>query len=195
MKIIFVAMMCIVLDASQCFAISGGPVYTDSATVVGTYAGVMQPTATTDDCGQNSLGVFSVGVPQTGLSSGAFVMFSQGRVFTGTVRGTGDPGQAALRAVLDATFDFTVTRTIVNPFSGEITTTTTAVTATANGILDAAITHSSRSFSTASTRLRGSATLDISQGQVDSANQPIPTCRMNLSVIGFKQSDTAPAGT
>jgi hypothetical protein len=43
-----------------------------------------------------------------------------------------------------------------------------------------------------STRLVGSATIDISQGQVDAALEPIITCHMMLRVSGFKQTDTAP---
>ncbi len=194
MRILFAALMCIVFGASECLALSGGPVYPGASTVVGTYAGVLQPTQATDACGANSLGVFSIGVPKTGIASGAFVMFSQGRVFSGTVRGTADSGRSTLKGILEATFNFTVTRTFFNPVTGETTTTTTEVTAQANGNLDTKITDS-RDSSFSATRLNGDARLDISQGRVNNDNSPSVSCSMDLGVIGFKQSDAEPASS
>src|SRR5947209_18393795 len=121
MKVLLAALMCLVFMITQSFAISGGPPYPGSTNVVGVYAGVMKPkkvptTCATDPttcpdnppgCSANSLGVFSVGVPNSGLATGTFVMFSQGRVFSGTVQGTADPGKATLKAVLSASFNFT----------------------------------------------------------------------------------------
>jgi hypothetical protein len=221
MKILLACLMCLVLGATECFAISGGPVFPGGTNVVGTYAGVMKTSrfcvvcendqetqikckdlqsylqehpgaipgscSLQPDCSANSLGVFSVGVPSSGIATGTFVMFSQGRVFTGTIRGTADPGRATLTGVLDATFDFTLTRTFVNPITGEVTTTTTQVTASANGNL--------RTRISSALRLAGTATLNISQGQVDGANEPVVTCEMTLRVSGFKQSNTAPGST
>ncbi|MEO5719901.1 MAG: hypothetical protein ABIR71_00340 [Chthoniobacterales bacterium] len=192
MKILLASLMCLVLTAAQSFALSGGPPYPGTtANVVGTYAGVIRPLATTDPCGANSIAVFSIGVPQTGVSSGTFVTFAQGRVFTGTLRGTADPGRATLAAILNATFNFGVIT--IDPSTG--TPTTVMVTASANGILDARITTASRSFGPAATRLTGEARLDISHGQLNPDLTPRVTCEINLSVIGFKQSNTAPINT
>jgi hypothetical protein len=186
--------MCLVLAAAQCFAISGGPNYGGSLNVVGTFGGVMEPSLRTpaDDCSANSIGVFSVGVPSTGIASGTFVMFAQGRIFSGTIEGTADPGKARLAGILHATFDFTVTEHFFNPVTGETTTTATDVTAEANGKLDTKISGASSQFSAvAATRLSGSATLNISQGQVNRDLSPHVTCEMELIVTGFKQSTTA----
>jgi hypothetical protein len=203
MKILLACLMCPVLVASECFAISGGPVFPGNVNVAGTYAGVIKrPSDTppavlvcpppTSGCSSNSLGVFSVGVPASGISSGTFVMFSQGRIFTGTIRGTADPGLAKLTGVLNATFDFT--ETFVNP---DGTTTVVTVTASANGNLKTRITagssHSGLSTTTA-IRLAGTATLNIDHGELNSANEPCVTCFMTLKVVGFKQTNTAPAG-
>ncbi len=194
MNSVLASLMCMILVASQAFAVSGGPVYPGSRNVVGTFAGVMQPNLETNACGSNSLGVFSVGVPQNGLATGAFVMFSQGRVFSGTVRGTADPGRGTLKAVLDATFDFTLT-TIVRDELGVPTTITTDITASANGSLNTRITNSGDStFGVSATRLSGTALLNISQGQVDQSNDPIVSCEMDLTVVGFKQSNTTSSG-
>jgi hypothetical protein len=194
MKIVLACLMCVLLSASECFAISGGPVFNTSINVVGTYAGVIKiphpnaPPSDIPDCAKNSLGVFSVGVPTTGIASGDFVMFSQGRIFTGTIRGTADPGRAKLIGVLNATFDFTVT--IIG------TDQTIDVTAEANGSLKTTISNVSSQAAlgaTTATRLTGTATLAINHGEVDFANEPIITCEMTLRVVGFKQSSVAPA--
>src|SRR6266404_1277021 len=106
MRVLLAALMCLVFTITQAFAISGGPPYPGATNVVGVYAGVMKPkfpstcpadpTTCPDDpptCSANSLGVFSVGVPDSGLATGTFVMFSQGRVFSGSIQGTADPGK------------------------------------------------------------------------------------------------------
>jgi hypothetical protein len=197
MKILLACLMCLVLGASECFAISGGPVFGSGINVVGTYAGVIKarradappsdqfPPDSPPSCSLNSLGVFSVGVPSSGISSGTFVMFSQGRVFTGTIRGMADPGQAKLTGVLNATFDFTVTNPNTNP------PTTTMVTASANGNLKTKISNVSSQAGITGVRLAGTATLGIDQGHVDLGLEPIITCQMTLKVVGFKQSNTA----
>ena len=222
MKVRLAALMCLVFMITQSFAISGGPPYPGSTNVVGVYAGVMKPkkvpaTCATDPttcpdsppgCSANSLGVFSVGVPNSGLATGTFVMFSQGRVFNGNIQGTADPGKdtnsARLSAVLSATFNYTLT---FPPTPCPVPTPAPActpssfsqeVTASANGTLDAHIKNQlSRSLLGAnSVRLVGSATIDISQGQVSAATlEPIVTCHMMLKVTGFKQTDTAPTST
>ena len=179
MKIVLTCLMCFVLGASESFAIDGGPVYPGGTNVVGTYAGVIDRVVTDSplDCGANSIGVFSVGVPKTGISSGTFVMFSQGRTFTGTIQGVADPGKSTLKGVLSATFNFTVTQTIINPVTGVPTTTTTDVTAGANGSLKTQIASGvDLTFGVTATRLRGTATLSIDMGQLNADLTPLVVC-------------------
>jgi len=213
-----------ILPLSQAFAISGGPVYPGGTNVVGTYAGVLKPgciackdgkqtivkckelgdfltehpnyTDCSDPfgCSANSLGVFSIGVPTTGTSTGTFVMFAQGRVFNGTVSGTADPGTSRLRGVLSATFNFTLSEKGKDKDGNDIILTS-EVTAMANGNLNTKIatTSSSTTSDVTATRLSGTATLDISHGFVDPGTlEPIVTCEMNLVANGFKQSSSAP---
>jgi hypothetical protein len=208
--------LCSIFLVAETFAISGGPPYPGSTNIVGVYAGVLkQPMDTPVDphdgcsasapgCSANSLGVFSVGVRNSGLASGTFVMFSQGRVFNGTIQGTADPGKdpnrATLNAVLSASFNFTLTETTPCPIptpapSCTPSSTTQQVTASANGTLDAHIkSQLSRALLGAtSVRLVGSATIDISQGEVDVVTlEPCTSCHMTLVVRGFKQTDAAP---
>src|SRR5947207_13832016 len=163
MKGLLGCLLCLVFTITQAFAISGGPPYPGATNVVGVYAGVMKPKkvpatcpadpSTCPDsppgCSANSLGVFSVGVPNSGTATGTFVMFSQGRVFNGTIKGTADPGKdansARLNAVLSATFNYTLT---FPPTPCPVPTPAPActpssfsqeVTASANGTLDAHI--------------------------------------------------------
>ena len=195
MKILLGCLMCVVLAASECFAISGGPVFDSGVNVVGTYAGVIRarplnappsekfPDDFPPGCSFNSLGVFSVGVPASGIATGDFVMFSQGRVFTGTIRGTADPNTAKLTGVLNATFDFTVSI----PGGDSID-----VTAEANGHLKTTISNRSNAAAgTTAIRLAGTAKLNINQGEVNADLSPHTTCEMTLKVKGFKQSSTA----
>jgi hypothetical protein len=214
MKEILAALMCFVFALTQAFAISGGPPYPGSTNIVGVYAGVMKRpvgadsvngcSTYTSDCAANSLGVFSVGVPTSGTATGTFVMFSQGRVFNGTIQGTADPGKdansARINAVLSASFNFTVTGTpCPDPTpSPSCTVSSEEVTASANGSLNAHIkSELSRTFlGGTSVRLVGLATIDISQGHVDKDTlEPCVTCHMTLTVRGFKQTDTAPTSS
>jgi hypothetical protein len=147
-------------------------------------------------CSANSLGVFSIGVPTSGTSTGTFVMFAQGRVFNGTVSGTADPGTSRLRAVLTARFDFTLSKESTDK-DGNPVILTEQITALANGNLNTKITSgsSSNSSNSTATRLSGNATVDISQGQVNPDLSPHVTCEMSLVVNGFKQSNSEPTGT
>ena len=214
MKVLLGFLMCLVLTIAQTFAISGGPWGRNQLVVTGVYAGVMKPKkvpatcpadpSTCPDsppgCSANSLGVFSVGVPTSGLATGTFVMFSQGRVFSGTIQGNADPGKATLTAVLSASYNFTVT---FGPTPCPIPTPAPActpsafteqVTATADGNLNTHITTqlSRESLGATATRLVGSATIDISHGEVNPDLSPFVNCHMELKVSGFKQSETPP---
>ena len=126
------------------------------------------------DCSANSQGIFSITVPDTGTSTGTFVMFSQGRVFSGNIQGTADSGTLKMSGVLHATYDFTVHKD----------TGDEDVTAEANGSLNAKITNRASK----GIRLNGFATVDLSQGMVTGDDfLPVVTCHIPLSVFGFKQ--------
>jgi hypothetical protein len=199
-KALFGSLLCLVLATSECFALSGGPVYGGGkANVVGTYAGVLQGAFDpTNPISSNSIGIFSLGIPKTGTGGGNFVMFAQGRTFTGTVRGVGDAAKASLKAILTATFNYNLTVGVTDPVTGVFTLQTVPVTASVNGSMNAQVktTRSSSIFtSTGATRLKGDAVLNIDQGEVANNGQPILTGVLALGVTGFKQSDTATAVT
>lgn len=190
MKALLGSLLCLVLGAAQSFAISGGPPYPGSGTnITGTYAGVLQGQFDpTNPASSNSIGVFSVGVPRSGISTGTFVMFSRGRVFSGTIRGNGDPDSASLRGILNATFNYNLF--VRNATTGAVDTI--SVTSSANGPINANVIAPRRSgFATAATRVTGEASLSINGGFVDNNGNPVISSILLLSVSGFKQSDSA----
>jgi hypothetical protein len=196
MKALFGCLLCLVFTASQCFALRGGPPYPIGSNIVGTYAGTLQPAfcpvPDPAQCpGLNSIGVFSLGVPQTGTSTGRFIMFSRGRVFTGSITAVADRDRGSLQGVLDASFNFNIQRTELDP-NGRPIVVSIPVTASANGPIDANVTGPRRNrTSTGAARLAGNATLSISGGFVNGSNgDPIITSTLPLTVTGFKQSDT-----
>lgn len=196
MKILFASLMCLILGASECFAIAGGPVYPGSTNLVGTYAGVLQGTFDpTNPTSSNSVGVFSLGVPSTGSAKGPFVMFARGRMFSGTIQGTADPNKSSIKGILAATFNFTISQPTTDS-AGNTTILSIPVTATVNGSMNANVTtaRSSGFSSVANTILRGGAILYIEQGRVSSNGDPIIDSVLSLSVSGFKQSNTAVTG-
>lgn len=191
MKAILGSLLCFVLFASECFALSGGPQYGGGTNIVGSYAGVLQPAFDpTDPFSSNSLGVFTLIVPGVGESSGNFMMFSRGRAFSGTIQGVTDPNTAKISALLDATFSYTVTY-VTTDDTGALTTVTVDVTATVNGPLTATI-KPTRSLTASSTeKIRGTATAFISNGGVEPNGDPTIDGTLACDVIGFKQSSTA----
>lgn len=193
MKALFGSLLCLVLATSQAFALKGGPDYGGGGTnIVGRYAGVLQGLFDpTDPRSSNSIGLFSVGVPQTGLSSGTFLMFAQGRVFSGTINGTADPNSSTVKGILRATYDFSVTYAVPGE-NGAVTLETVQITASVNGNLDAKVkTGSGFGAPVSATLLQGDATLYIDQGEVDGDNGPVITSILLMTVNGFKQSNTA----
>jgi hypothetical protein len=96
---------------TQVWALSGGPVFAGAQqSLTGTYAGVIIPSlegaesldADVDPAtlfGANSLGVFTIGVPNIGLAEGAVVLFFEGSFFTGGLIGVADPDKRKLFGV------------------------------------------------------------------------------------------------
>lgn len=224
MRALLACLLCFVLLESQALAVHTHGDLGNSVPVVGTYSGVLLPpgsaflsdfagsetsssdstssdTTSTDSTlgGANSIGVFNLAVPDTGLATGAFLAFSGGRVFTGTIDGLADPDTDNLLAVLQATFDFTISVSVTSTTASSSTTTINSVpvTATLTGSLQATIVPPTLDFSTTAgslARLIGTAHLDVNFGNVDTATfAPIISDSIDFIVDGFKQSETAVA--
>ena len=198
MKSLFGALLCFVLAQTQAWAISGGPIYPGSKTsVVGTYAGVLSPAFCAEpnpaNCpALNSIGVFSLAVPDTGNGTGAFTMFARGRVFTGTITANADPKNGSVQGIVEARYNFNIQHVEVD-ILGESHVVSVPVTATVNGPVKAKIsTSANHSSATSAVRLTGDATMFVSGGFVNgSTGEPIIDATLSLKVNGFKQSSTA----
>jgi len=179
-------------QVSPVFAKRGGPDVAGETNVdtIGTFAGVLIPTAdATTGTSSNSIGLFSLGVPDVGVAQGAFVCFIEGNAFNGTITGIADPLDGQLVGILDATS----TTTIFNPLDP----TGPGFVVTAQGQVEAQIRETVSfnnlgalsTFSFATTRLEGLATLDVSF-EVDANGNPVVTNSVDFVVDGFKQSST-----
>ena len=123
------------------------------------------PTASPED--RNSLGVFSVTVPQGGLGTGAFVLFSHGQTYVGAISAEADPTRARVAGVL----------------TGLLSTST--LTTNLNGKMNASAVHfNSAPFSSVGVQLKGHAMLDFE----DSATPDVIVRTESMRVQGFKQS-------
>jgi hypothetical protein len=161
-------------SAIALYATSGGPQYPVDTDLSGSYSGVMKPrradatptpSASPED--HNSLGVFSVTVPQSGLGNGAFVLFSHGEIYSGSISAEADPTRASLNGVLTSS------------------SSTSAATNELNGKMDARAQHTiDTPFSSVGVQLRGHAFLDFE----DSAAPDVVVRSETMRVRGFKQS-------
>ncbi|HEX8309698.1 MAG TPA: hypothetical protein VF614_00175 [Chthoniobacteraceae bacterium] len=175
---------------SQSWALSGGPVYAGSQqSLVGTYAGALLPSdggedegetatpgeegAAVDETTVNGLGLFTLSVPSSGLGTGTFVYFSEGRTFTGTITGLADPDKGELIGLLKGQFDIVVDNIqIDDDFFGDASLVQTRPGGFANGQIRASFEGGGVNFSSTGTtgggglRLDGTAQVEISEPQV-----------------------------
>ena len=108
MKALFGCLLCLVFASSQSYAISGGPFQGPGRiSVTGTYSGVMLPSKTFSP-GANSIALFTMNIPSTGLASGTVVIFGAGLTFTGDIQASADPDTAKVTGEIDATSTVTV---------------------------------------------------------------------------------------
>ena len=177
MKILLAALMCLVLTTAECFALSGGPPYPGAGNFVGQYAGVLTR------MGSNSLGVFTLGVPNTGTATGRFIMFTNGVLFRGAIEGVADPNTRRLNALVNAS----QTRMVQTVTSGGTVVITEVVVSILDGQIIANFTRRGNSSSVSSTLLRGTGEFSQHAPTVDTG-LPMPPFMVN----GFKQSNAPP---
>ena len=212
MKKLFPLLLSYVLMATQCYAISGGPNYGGgrSVNVVGAYSGTILGVSETDSSqgpaipgeapgtvpagngtvASNALGLFDLTVPGVSTATGAFVLFASGRVFGGTISASVDPDTAKLSGVLNGSYAFSITT-----FNATGTAQSTAVTASAVGLINANIRATGvSSFTTA--RLTGTASLEVNFGEIDpNTLAPVIAQTIAFTVSGFQQTNMAQAAS
>lgn len=208
MKPLFPLLLSYVLMTSQTFAISGGPVFTNtSASVPGIYSGVLQgvsestgggaggapaipgdpvtPVDGASGTASNAIGLFDLTVPATSLATGTFLLFADGTVFGGTIDASGDLDSGEIKGILQGDYTFNTGATDATGVA-----TTVAVNAQARGRLDAQVSSTTALGATSLARLIGTADLGISFGDVDPQTfQPITNRTISFDVTGYKQSN------
>ncbi len=192
MKQILSLLLAFVFVQTQCWALSGGPVYPgNSASVSGTYAGVLLPSG----LGANALGLFVIESPDSGLATGDFVFFASGSTFRGTILGIIDPDSRKLSAVTEG--EQTVRVQVINPTTGEVTTllrTIGLASGQITAVLDEVVSGNGQGNGTG-TRLNGTGFLSTSDvdrtgiGGGGTGTEAVVTGTVDFTVDGFKQAD------
>ena len=137
----------------------------------------------------NSLGIFTLTAPTTGLGSGTVALFRNGIFYPGTIQGIADPDSAILIGVVDSSFSNTFT-SVTDQGTG--TTEDFIITFNASGSINAKIRPNPNVFSTATARLVGSAAITYAtvgaapgfDSSIANSNGPV-----DYAVDGFKQSE------
>ena len=182
MKILLACLMSLVFTISQSFAISGGPWSGGKGLVgvVGTYAGTLQDVMV----GSNNLGIFTLSVPQSGLSTGSVLIFTGERTFSGPITGLADPNTDVLLATLQGI-----------PVVTSGSTTIETLNFHADGTVNAKIRANRKSTSISSVRIRGTAhvtTINQNSGCTTGCNCQTDCKReTDYTVRGFKQSESS----
>ncbi len=182
MKVIFPLLLCYVLMISQGYALSGGPVFTNSSVAVsGTYSGTLGGITPSDPDHPSTitLGLFVISVPTVGLATGTFILFAKGFTYTGSIEAVADPRSGLFSGLVNAQhYDLEPTS-----FSDGTSGTIKVEDADASGAISATI----HSRSNGSARLSGSAVLTVTP--VGTSTFTRSTIVLNVS--GFQQSASA----
>ena len=181
MKALLGCLLCFVLCASQCFALKGGPDYGKNGRVrtTGIYAGVLYPVETL-----NSIGLFSVTVPRTGLGTGAVYLFANSSAYNGTMQATADPDSSVFTGFLDAGFafvDVVCTANCTDPDTTKRTVTTLTLRAVASGRIDGKV-KASQAFNQTAARLTGTSFIQFNPDFFGTGG-------LLYQLVGFKQSE------
>ena len=205
MKKVLSILVTFVFLHAQTWAHVGGPDYGGSQSVAGLYAGVLIPTK----LGSNSLGIFTLTVPATGVAKGQFVIFASGATFLGTTEGIVDPDKLTLSAITDGNetvrASVITTPAVIDPMTHAITTPEVrslqlVTVAQASGTIKAKLnTGPSFSSNTANIRLEGKGFLHLTPIDTTALGftpDSIVKGSLDFTVDGFRQSaQTATTGT
>lgn len=229
MKRILSFLLCIIFLKAQAFAIHGPLEGSDTGVIlVGTYSGTLIP----EDADQgtrefdlntgvqtgtiNSIGLFTVAIPSSGIGTGSFLIFTEGRSFSGTVTAVGNPNEGSLAGILEATYDYvgpvlddngnpvkqTTTTTVNGVTTTSTTTQTTTYTAAIRGSITAKVISSISNISSISVQtsnfgqIEGTAETGSMLSDPNSLTGELITGQIvRYKVDGVKQSLTADTAT
>lgn len=185
MKKVLSLLVAFVFLQVQSWALSGGPVFGgNSAAVKGTYAGSMVP-----GVAGNSVGIFALGVPSTGLASGVFAMYIAGGAFYGSIIGVIDPDKLTLNALAQAQQNST--RTLLS--GGQLQILTIPVALASGALFATLVPPDHGAFGSTSSsggyRLTGTGQLQTSSFPAG-GGAPVPGTTVDVTVDGFQQATT-----
>ena len=166
---------------------------------VGTYGGVFIPTvganaaagAALTDLQAASIGIFSIGVPQTGLPTGSFAIFIDGGAYVGTIIGEVDPAAQTLSAILSGTSTFSVVvDTFIPNGMGGFTISSVTFRISVTGTMKADFTQGANpALGVANQILTGTASV-FTFGQINVDGSPDISATQDYLVNGVQQSGT-----
>ena len=221
MKKVLSLLVAYVFLQTQMWAIGGGPNQgggASASSLVGSYAGALLPnSSSTGGAAQfNGLGLFTLSLPQTGLGTGDFIYFSEGKTFTGSITGLGDPNKQQFIGLVKAQFDIILASfSGSDDFFGNFESNFTTPGGFANGTIKAKFSPGSTPIVSAAgtaqagLRMQGQAKLDISEltttttpndngtpndttdDTTTTTSTVTTTSSLTLVVDGFQQSATA----
>jgi hypothetical protein len=128
----------------------------------------------------SDVGIFTIGVPQTGFSTGNFVMFTRGLLLQGSLAGVAD---GTLRAITGGVQGF-ATRTVTY-IVGTQQITETIIVAVADGQIEVTV----RERGAAAARLGGTAVVNT---HAPNDTESDPSNDRTYTIQGFRQSSTPP---
>jgi len=202
MKFLLAILLSFIMTEAPVLAIHGGYSLNSAISLVGTYAGVMVPTAdnilsaSATDFGTNSLGLFTLSLPSSGLGSGSVIIFSNGRTFTGDIHALAnpDPGaNAGIIGILTASFNYNLSIPSTGT-DGAVTVSTISVTANAQGSFDVQAVQDANSVGSLGVNVDGTSQINVDQGFVSGSNgTPIVVEQVTFAIEGFQQSQVPTA--
>ena len=202
-------LLCFLLVQTQTYALSGGPDYGGSPqALVGTYSGVLIAedidTLGIDpllaDIRENALGLFTFGMPSSGLGTGQFLLFSEGIIFDiGEITIFGDPGDNRFQGILEAEAQIESSATVFvdSGTDGGTSSVATASIFHAAGQMEAKM-DTAFSGSGLVNRIKGDAFLAIDQGTDPISGEIVLIQKLNFKVDGLRQTtavDSSITGT
>ena len=203
MKQVFSLLLAFVFLQAETWAIGGGPQSGGGgAALTGTYAGVLIPVSQTvppvgTQTNAAAIGLFTVGVPATGVATGSALAFVNGIAFVGDMVGIADPKKQSLQAVVSATSTVdAMTRVPVIDANGLVTYQTITSKIFAQGSVKARFENSGGNVDPTSgtiggnSRISGNSTLDLFV-TVNTDGTPAIFNSVKFRVDGFKQSATS----
>jgi hypothetical protein len=189
MKKVLSLLMAFLFLQTETWALSGGPFSNgfNSSSLVGTYAGVMigtVPPGGVGAVGGSGLGIFTIGLPQGGIGTGIFALYSGGNTIGGDVIGLGDPKDQTIRGVMSGIFIPNTTSTAVVIVGVSQTTVGAQFNAKVKGSSSKGVTNASRLIGTAGATITYT---DFSIGTV--------IVSTDFTLVGYKQSTDPNAAT